>query len=146
MTTGMTWQSTTDEVHRSFVQRRFKRLVVLLLLLSLVTSPFSPVLFLNQRRSPPLQLQVSDCSTSRVMCDVPSTAVFCSGSVDCFTGMAYRFLFKYFVTVPMAPIITGLIIYYYLLLLLLLLLLYYYYYYYYYYYIITGTCAVMSPR
>jgi hypothetical protein len=75
------------------------------------------------------------------MCDVPSTAVFCSGSVDCFTGMAYRFLFKYFVTVPMAPIITGLIIYYSLLLLLLfiviiiIIII-----------IITGTCAVMSPR
>ena len=38
--------------------------------------PFSPVLLLKQEWSPPLRLQVSHCSTSCIMCDVPSTAVF----------------------------------------------------------------------
>jgi hypothetical protein len=38
--------------------------------------PFPPVL-LKQHWPPPLRLQVSDCSTCRVLCDVPSTAVFC---------------------------------------------------------------------
>jgi hypothetical protein len=51
------------------------------------------------------------------MCDVPSTAVFCSESIECFPGMASRFFFKPFVTIPVAPVITGI-----LLLLLLLLL------------------------
>ena len=44
------------------------------------------------------------------MCDVPSIAVFCSVSVECFAGMASRFFFKTFVTVPVAPIITGILI------------------------------------
>jgi hypothetical protein len=34
---------------------------------------FSLVLLLNQRWSPPLRLQVSDCSTFRIMCHVPNT-------------------------------------------------------------------------
>jgi hypothetical protein len=51
------------------------------------------------------------------MCDVPSTAVFCSESIECFPGTASKFFFKLLVTIPVAPIITGI-----LLLLLLLLL------------------------
>jgi hypothetical protein len=31
---------------------------------------------LNQWWTPPLRLQVSDCSTFLIMCDFPSTAVF----------------------------------------------------------------------
>jgi len=38
---------------------------------------FFPVLLLNQQWSPPLSLQASHCSTFRIMCDVPSIAVFC---------------------------------------------------------------------
>ena len=41
------------------------------------------------------------------MCDVPSTAVFCSGSIECFPGTASKFFFKLLVTIPVAPIITG---------------------------------------
>ena len=33
-------------------------------------------------RSDPIKFQVSDCSTFCIMCDVPSTAVFCSESVE----------------------------------------------------------------
>jgi len=41
------------------------------------------------------------------MCDVPSEAVFCSESIACFPGMASKFSFKPFVTIPVAPIGTG---------------------------------------
>ena len=64
-------------------------LLLLLLMLSLVTILFFPVLLLNQRWSPPLRLQVSDCSTSLMVCDVASTAVFCSESIESFPCMAY---------------------------------------------------------
>jgi hypothetical protein len=46
-------------------------------------SLFSQVLLLNQRRSPPLRFQFSHCSTFRIMCDVPSIAVFCTESIEC---------------------------------------------------------------
>ena len=62
--------------------------------MSLVTGLFSPVLLLNQRWSPPLRLQASHCSTFRIMCDVPSTAVFCSESIECFPGTASKFFLK----------------------------------------------------
>jgi hypothetical protein len=41
------------------------------------------------------------------MCDVPSIAVFCSESIDCFLSIASKFFFKPFVTNPVALIITG---------------------------------------
>ena len=60
-----------------------------------------------KRWSPPLRLQASHCSTFRIMCDVPSIAVFCSESIECFPGTASRFFLKLLVTIPVAPIITG---------------------------------------
>ena len=60
--------------------------------------------------SPPLRLQASHCSTFRIMCDVPSIAVFCSESVECFPGIVSKFFFKLLVTIPVAPIITGIIV------------------------------------
>ena len=69
------------------------------------------------------------------MCDVPSIAVFCSESIECFPGTASKFFLKRLVTIPVAPIITGIVVHfrfhircisihkYYTLLLLLLLLL-----------------------
>ena len=71
---------------------------------------FFLVLLLSQWRSPPLRLQVSYCSTFRVMCGVPSTDVFCSECVECFPGMAYRVFLKPFVTIQLAPVVTGIII------------------------------------
>ena len=71
---------------------------------------FFLVLLLNQRWSPPLRLQASLCSTFRIMCDVPSIAVFCSESIECFPGIVSRFFFKLLVTIPVAPIITGTIV------------------------------------
>src|SRR5215475_11756837 len=76
----------------------------------LVTGLFFLVIHLNQQRSPPLRLQASHCSTFRIMCDVPSTAVFCSESIECFPGTASKFFLKLLVTIPVAPIITGIIV------------------------------------
>jgi hypothetical protein len=39
------------------------------------------------------------------MCDVPSTALFCSESIECFPGIVSRFFLKFFVTIPVVPII-----------------------------------------
>ena len=65
---------------------------------------------LNQRWFPPLRFQASLCSTFRILCDVPSIAVFCSESVVCFPGIVSKFVFKFLVTIPVAPIITGTIV------------------------------------
>ena len=73
--------------------------------MSLVTGLFFLLLLLNKRRSPPLRVQVSDCSTFRITCDVPGTAVFCSASIECFPGMASKF-----VTISVTPITTGIVI------------------------------------
>ena len=71
---------------------------------------FFLVLLLNQRRSPPLRLQASHCSTLRIMCDVPSVAVYCSESIECFPGTVSKFFFKLLLTIPVTPIITGTIV------------------------------------
>ena len=92
--------------------------VLILVLLSLVTGLFFLVLLLNQRWSPPLRLQASHCSTFRIMFDIPSIAVFCSESIECFRGISFKFFLKLLATIPVAPIITAIIIHYY----------YYYYY------------------
>jgi len=83
--------------------------LLLLLLLSsslssLVTGLFFLVLLLNQRWSPLLRLQVSHCSTLRIMCDVPSIrlAVLYSESIECFSGIASKFFLKLLVIVPVA--------------------------------------------
>ena len=78
--------------------------------ISLVTGLFCLVLLLNQQWSPPLRLEVSHCSTFRIMCDVPSIAVFCSESIECFPGTASKFFLRRLVTIPVAPIITGIIV------------------------------------
>ena len=78
--------------------------------MSLVTGLFCPVLLLKQRWSPRLRLQASHCSTFRIMCDVPSIAVFCSESIECLPGTASKFYLKLFVTILVAPIITGTIV------------------------------------
>jgi len=44
------------------------------------------------------------------MCDVPSIAVFCSESIECFPGTVSNFFFKLLDTIPVAPIITGTIV------------------------------------
>ena len=54
--------------------------------------------------------QASHCSTFRIMCDVPSIAVFCNESIECFPGRASKFFLKLLVTIPVAPIIIGIIV------------------------------------
>ena len=44
------------------------------------------------------------------MCDVPSTAVFCSESIEFLPGIASILFLKLLVTIPVAPIITGIIV------------------------------------
>ena len=75
---------------------------------SLFPGLFFPVLPLNQRWSPPLTLQASHCSTFRNVCAVPSVAVFCSESIECFPGTASTLSLKLLFTIPVAPAITGL--------------------------------------
>jgi hypothetical protein len=83
---------------------------LLLLMLLSCRGPFRPGTSLEPTVPPPLTLQVSRCRTFRIMCDVPSIAVFCSESIECFPGVASRFLLKLFVSIPVAPIITGVIV------------------------------------
>jgi len=78
--------------------------------MSLVTGLFFLVLLLNQRWYPPLRLQASHCSTFRIMCHVSSTAVFCNESIECFPDTASKFFLKLLVTMPVAPIIIGIIV------------------------------------
>jgi len=44
------------------------------------------------------------------MCNVPSIAVFCSESIECFPGTVSKFFLKLLVTVPVAQIITGVLV------------------------------------
>jgi hypothetical protein len=62
---------------------------------------------LNQWCIPPLSLQVSDCRTFLIMCDVPSTAVFCTESTECFPGIVYIYFSNASGTIPVAPVIIG---------------------------------------
>ena len=78
--------------------------------ISPVTGLFFLILLLNQRWSPPLRLQASHCSTFRIMCDVPSIAVFCSESIECFPDTVSKIFLKLLVTIPVASVITGTIV------------------------------------
>jgi hypothetical protein len=71
--------------------KRLSIIIIIIIIMFLVTGLFFPVILLNQQWSPPLRLQASHCSTFRIMCDVPGTAVFCSESNECFPGTASRF-------------------------------------------------------
>ena len=59
-------------------------IVIIIIIIIIVTGLFFLLPLFNQRWSPPLRLQVSHCSAVRIMCDVPSTAVFCSESTEWF--------------------------------------------------------------
>ena len=70
-------------------------LLLLLLLLYLVTGLFFPVLLFDQAWSPPLRLQVSDCSTFRIMCDVRSIAVFLVSLLNVFLVWLQTFFLNF---------------------------------------------------
>ena len=57
--------------------------------MSLVTGLLCLVHLLNQRWSPPLRLQVSYCSTFRIMCDVPSICGPTKKNQDCACNSFY---------------------------------------------------------
>jgi len=110
--------------------------------MSLVTGLFFLVFLLNRRWSPPLRLQASHCSTFRIMCDVPSIAVFCSEYIECFPGTVSKFFLKFLVTITVAPVITGAIVHFrFHIPCISIHKRYYYYYYYYYYYTILQNSA-----
>jgi hypothetical protein len=46
--------------------------------------PFRPGTSLEPEVIPTAQASASHCSTFRIMCDVPSIAVFCSETIECF--------------------------------------------------------------
>jgi len=81
--------------------------------MSLVTGLFFLVLLLNQRWSPPLRLQVSHCSTFRIMCDVPSMAVFYGESIECFLvrlpdfSLGFSLLFQWLQLLLVQSYISG---------------------------------------
>ena len=92
------------------VSKFFFKFVIIMRYGCLCHRHFFLVLPLNQQWSPQLTLQASHCSTFRIMCDVPSIAVFCSESIDFFPGTASKLFLKFLVNIPVAPIITGIII------------------------------------
>ena len=71
---------------------------------------FLPGTSLEPEVVPTDQASSFTCSTFRIMCDVPSIAVFCSESIEHFPGTASKFYLKLLVTIPVAPIITGMIV------------------------------------
>jgi hypothetical protein len=85
-------------------------LMLLLLLLSFFVTGFLSslvLMLLSQWLTPPLWLQVSAYSTFLMMCDVPSMAVFCRESIECCPGIVSRYYCKLLLTIPVAPMITG---------------------------------------
>jgi hypothetical protein len=60
---------------------------------------FSLALLLNHWCTPPL-VQVSDCITFLIMCDVPSTAILCTESTECFPVIVSRYFYSPLVTIP----------------------------------------------
>jgi hypothetical protein len=74
------------------------RFIIIIIIMSLVTGLFFLAILLNQQWSPPLRLHASHCSTFCVMCDVPSTAVFCSESIECDYYYGYYYYYYYYVS------------------------------------------------
>ena len=83
-------------------------IIIIIIILSLVTGLFFLlcILLLNQKWPPPFRLQVSDHSTSRILCDIPivirESVMFSSNCSESF--------FKHFVTILAAPFILGIIV------------------------------------
>ena len=97
-------------IYKEYLLNTFQVITITIRYECLCHRYFLPVLPLNQQWSPPLTLQTSHCSTFRIVCDVPSVAVFCSESIECFPGIFSKFFLKLLVTIPVAPIITGTIV------------------------------------
>jgi len=70
-----------------------------------LSQAFLPGASLEPAVIPTAQASSFTLHTFRIMCDVPSIAVFCSESVECFPGIVSKFFFKLLVIIPVAPII-----------------------------------------
>jgi len=74
---------------------------------SLITGFLFPGIFpLNPWCTPPLRLQVSDCSTYLIMRNVPSAAVFVQNLLNAFLVL-FTDILSSLVTIPVATVITG---------------------------------------
>ena len=67
-------------------------------------SPITCLFFLillpfNQKSYSMLKLQVSDCSTSRILCYVPNMATFCRESIECFLDTVMNFFILTFLLI-----------------------------------------------
>ena len=78
--------------------------------MSLVTQAFSAWYFSWTSGDPHRSGFKLHTAVLSVLCDVPSIAVFCSESIECFPGTASKFFLRHLVTIPVAPIITGIIV------------------------------------
>jgi len=95
-------------------------IIIIIIIICIIVSchrPFLPGTSLEPAVIPTTQSSSFILQYFPIMCDVPSTAVFCSESIKYFPGISTKFFLKLLVTIAVAPIITGI-----LLLLLLLLL------------------------
>jgi hypothetical protein len=81
-------------------------IIIIIIIIRLLSQFFFLVVLLNQQWSPPLRLQVSHCSAFRIMCDIPSIAVFCNKSIECFPGTASKFFLKRIIIIIIIIIIT----------------------------------------
>ena len=54
--------------------------------------------------------QASHYSTFRTICKVPNIVVFCSESIECLPGISSKFFLKLLVTIPVAPVVSGIIV------------------------------------
>ena len=57
-----------------------------------------------------LNVLYSYISTSRSLCAVPNMAVICSSLTSCLARMWFGYFLNYFQMVPIAPLVTGIII------------------------------------
>ena len=103
----LTWH---EDGISGFANRYSRLIIIIIIIIVYCHKPFLLVVLLNQGWSPTLRLQASHCSTFRIRCDVPSIAVFYSESIEWFPGTASKFFLKIFVTIPVAPNITGIIV------------------------------------
>ena len=71
-----------------------------------MTGLFPLLILLNQRRSPPLRLQVSDRNTVRIMCDVPFISPIAGNLLNVFLVWLPNFSLN-FVTFVVAPVINS---------------------------------------
>ena len=83
----------------NYVSREYSVAAILLLLFTVLISIV-----------PVLNLLYFYISTFRSMCAVPNMAVFCSSLTSWFPGMLFTYFLDVFEIVPVAPIITGVII------------------------------------